>query len=191
MAKAYKMFKVKKSEKGKIFPLFVLTNEATPMRQWIEAECGERVGSKVKSKLGLLAFRPAWHLSDIPLAVHIGVKNEDGKIAYINDEHIWCEVEYDDTIDYQEEANKVGTVNGKLVPRKAFLDYVPVKGSYRYKTSPNQLGEWIMAGNIYINKILTDEEVRNILKQNGYEPMYRKNGDINLEEYGFVQGIDY
>ena len=36
------------------------------------------MGDKVKSRLGLLAFRPSYHLSDIPLAVHIGVKGESG-----------------------------------------------------------------------------------------------------------------
>ena len=38
-------------------------------------------------------------------------------------------------------------------------------------------------GNEY--KVLTDEEVREILKEKGYEPMPRKGGDINLSEYGF------
>ena len=188
MPKAYKMFKVKKSEKGKLFPLFVLTDKETPMHQWLDAECGERVENKVKSKLGLLAFRPAWHLSDIPLAIHIGVKGDSGKIEYMNPEHVWCEVSYNDEIDYQPLANEKGMKNGKFVARDAFLDYVPKGGCYKYKTSPNQLGEWIMAGEIYIHRVLTDEEVREILKENGYESMPRKGGDINLAEYGF--GVD-
>lgn len=185
MPKAYKMFRVKKSEKGKLFPLFVLSNAETKMNAWLPAECGEKVGEKVKSKLGPLAFRPAWHLSDIPLAVHIGVKGESGKIEYMNPEYVWCEVSYKDDIDYQEEANKKGTINGKIVPKKAYLDYVPTNGFYRYKTNPNQLGEWILSGEIYIHRVLSDEEVRNILIKEGYEPMQRFGGDINLTEYGF------
>ena len=58
----------------------MLTDRPTPIGKWVKAECGERVGNKVKSKLGLLAFRPAWHLCDIPLAVHIGVKGDSGNI---------------------------------------------------------------------------------------------------------------
>jgi len=182
---AYKLFSVKNNEKGKLYPLFVLTNKDTPLKKWVKAECGERIGDKVKSKIGLLAFRPAWHLSDIPLAVHIGIKDENGKIKYMNPKHVWCEVIYKNEIDYQELANANGMINGKFVPKKAYLDYVPVNGSYRYKTSPNQLGEWIMAGDIYINRVLSDEEVRNILIEKGYEPMYRENGDIDLTNYGF------
>lgn len=183
---AYKLFRVKRNEKGKLFPLFVLADNETPIKKWIKAECGEKVENKVKSKLGLLAFRPAFHLSDIPLAVHIGIKGKSGKIEYMNPEHVWCEVFYKDDIDYQSLANEKGMINGKFVSRNAYLDYIPENGCYRYKTSPNQLGEWIMAGDIYINRILTDKEVREILIEKGYEPMPRYGGDIDLGEYGLL-----
>ena len=183
--KAYKLFRVKKSEKGKLFPLFVLANKPTPIGEWVNAECGERVGDKVKSRLGLLAYRPCYHCSDIPLAVHIGVKGESGSIEYMNPEHVWCEVSYKDDVDYQPLANERGMINGKFSPKKAYLDYVPTNGCYKYKTSPNQLGEWIMAGEIFVHKVLTDGEVRDILTEKGYTPMPRKDGDIDLSEYGF------
>lgn len=185
MQKAYKMFRVKKTEKGKLFPLFVFGNKETPMNEWVSAECGEKVGEKVKSKLGPLAFRPAWHLTDIPLATHIGVKGKSGKIEYMNPEYVWCEVSYNDDINYQTLANKNGTINGKFVPKKAYLEYVPVNGYYRYKTNPSQLGNWILSGEIFIHRVLSDEEVRKILIENGYSPMQRFGGDINLNEYGF------
>ena len=91
--------------------------------------------------MGLLAFRPAWHLCDIPLAVHIGVKGDSGNIEYMNPEHVWCEVSYKDDVDYQMLANERGMINGKFVPKKAYLDYLPVNVFYKYKTSPNQLGD--------------------------------------------------
>lgn len=187
MKKAYKLFRVNKNKKGKLFPLFVDTETEIPIGTLIFAKEGEKVQGKekVKSKLGPLAFRPGWHLSDIPLAIHIGEKGESGRIEFIHKDHVWCECEYDDSIDYQDEANKNGTRNGKLYERDAFLRKVPVDGYYRYKTSPNMLGSWIIAGNIIVNKILSDEEVENILKEKGYTPMKRKNGPINLKEYGF------
>lgn len=185
MPKAYKLFRVKKTQKGKLFPLFVLADKETPMGEWVNAEYGERICNKVKSKIGPLAFRPAWHLSDIPLAVHIGVKDDNGNVKYMNPEHVWCEVSYKDSVNYQEAANEKGKKNGKFSSRDAFLDYVPVNGFYKYKTSPNQLGEWIMAGEILVHRVLSDEEVREILIQKGYSPMMRKEGDINLKEYGF------
>lgn len=190
MPKAYKMFKVNKKEKGKLFPLFVDSASSTPMGVWVEAKEGERIETssgvvKVKSKLGPLCFRPGWHLSDIPLAIHIGIKDSSGKIVAMNSKHVWCECEYDDTINYQQEANLNGTKNGKIVPKFAYLRKVPKNGYYRYKTNPNMLGEWIIAGNIKILKVLSDKEVADILTKNGYEVMPRDGGEINLLDYGF------
>lgn len=188
MKKAYKMFRVDKNRKGQLFPLFVLANEPTPIGEWIDAKIGEKTidekgNQKVKSKLGNLAFRPAWHSSDIPLATHIGVKGDSGKIEYMNDNHVWCEVFYNDDINYQDKANENGYINGKFIPKKAYIDYIPKHGFYRYKTNPNQLGDWILHGEIFINRVLTDVEVREILQEKGYQPMFRKNGDINLSDY--------
>ena len=133
----------------------------------------------------MLAFRPAWHLCEIPFVNHIGVKGDSGNIEYMHSNYVWCEVSYNDDVDYQDAANLKGTINGKLVQSRAFLDYVPENGYYRYKTSPNQLCDWIMAGEIFIHKVLSDEEVRSILEDSGYNYMNRKDGDIDLAEYGF------
>ena len=92
----YKLFKVKKKYPGQLFPLYVLTEEPVPIGVWLDAKEGPRtVTGKVKSKLGELAFRPGWHLSDIPLAIHIGIK-EDGVIKYMHDDEVWCECEFSD-----------------------------------------------------------------------------------------------
>lgn len=183
--KAYKLFRVKKNRKGELFPLYVLANKSIPIKKWVEAECGERVNNKVKSRLGLLCYRPAYHLTNIPFVTHIGVKGNSGKIEYMHPEFVWCEVFYKDNINYQSLANEKGMINDKFMPKKAYLDYVPKNGFYKYKTSPNQFEEWIMAGEIFINKILTDKEVGEILLDKGISPMPRQNGDINLEKYGF------
>lgn len=185
MATAYKLFRLSKLHKGELFPLYVNANKATPIGEWLEAESGERVGTKVKSKLGLLAYRPAWHLSDLPIATHMGVKDDNGKIAYMKDNVVWCECEYTDAVDYQNKANEMGMYNGKFNPTKAFLNYIPVNGFYRYKTNPNMMGNWILAGGIKIVKILTDEAVNKILINNNITPMPRVSGELNLSEYGF------
>lgn len=77
--------------------------------------------------------------------------------SYRAKDQVWCEVEVDDSIDYQPLADKEGTSN-----RDKQLRYVPKNGFYRYKTNPNMFGVWIIAGNIKINRILTDEEVKEI-----------------------------
>lgn len=174
---AYKLFRVKKSQPGKIWPLYVLANEETPMGEWLEAKAGIRTeDGKVKSKLGKLAYRPGWHLSEgVPYVTHIGGKDETGKIAYMPDDLVWCEVEFAADVDYQPEANRNGMQkNGKFSAKKAQLDHVPVNGWYRYKTNPNMFGTWIIAGNIRVNRVVTDEEVREICREQGLTPLERK-----------------
>lgn len=173
MGIAYKLFALHKSERGKIFPLYVNATEPTPIGEWTEAKCGQMVDGKVKSKLGLLCYRPGWHLSDMPIATHIGVKDESGKIAFMKPDTVWCECEYSDAVDYQTEANNNGMRNGKLVEKYAYLDHVPKNGFYRYKTNPNMLGSWILAGAIKVNRVMTDKEVNEMLVSAGITPMSR------------------
>ena len=84
--KAYKMFRVDPKQPGKLFPLFVDANTPVPMNEWVEAKEGEMSNGKVKSKIGPLAYRPGWHAGDLPLATHIGDKDEEQKaeVARIN-----------------------------------------------------------------------------------------------------------
>ena len=128
----YKLFRVKKSAPGQLFPLYVLADDAVPMGKWIQAVEGPRgENGKVRSRIGDLAFRPGWHLSDIPLAIHIGIR-EDGKIKYMHDDEVWCECEYSDGVDYQPEADARGTRDGVLNPKEAMLTEIPVDGYRSY-----------------------------------------------------------
>lgn len=185
MGLAYKMFRVSRQNKGSVFPLYVNADKPTPIGEWIKAECGELKDGKVKSRLGLLAYRPGWHLSELPIATHMGVKDEQGKIAYLRSNSIWAVCEYSDNINYQPEADLRGYVNGRYDRRKAYLDYIPEDGYYRYKTNPMMLGDWILAGKIRINHILNDAEVEDILLSHNIQPMKRQGGAICLADYGF------
>lgn len=174
MSIAYKLFRTKKNDPGKLFPLYVLADKEVPIGIWLEAEEGERLpDGRVKSKIGPLAFRPGWHMSDIPLAIHIGLK-ENGVIKYMNPSHVWCECEYSDEVSYREKAYQNGLTDKGFKHWNACLREVPVNGYYRYKTNPNQLGEWIIAGRMKVNRILSDEEVAILCRNAGYEPMPRK-----------------
>ena len=167
---AYKLFRTKN---GKLYPLYVLSNKETPMGEWLPAENGviAKDGKHVKSKLGELAYRPGWHLSDIPFASHIGKKGPDGKLYQALDT-VWCECEYSADIDYQPEANerglnpKTGKVNAKL----AQLNHIPTDGFYRYKTNPNMTGNWIIAGAVKVNRVIGNDEVAEICREHGIEP---------------------
>jgi hypothetical protein len=154
---AYKLFRIRNN---KLYPLYVLANEEVPMHTWLEAHHGEITNNgKVKSKLGELAYRPGWHCSERPVAVHIGEKkNKDDVLpSYRPNDQVWCEVEIDDSINYQELADKQGKS-----PRDKCLKCIPENGFYYYKTNPNMFGTWIIAGNIKINRILNDDEVHQI-----------------------------
>ena len=170
----YKLFKVKKKYPGQLFPLYVMTEKSIPIGVWLPAEEGPVTeDGKVKSKLGPLCFRPGWHLSDIPLAIHIGIK-EDGQIKYMHDDEVWCECEFSDEINYQEEADKNGWRGDKFIAVKAMLTRIPENGYYRYKTSPMMLGKWIIAGSMKVNRVLSDEEVAAVCRSKGYEALPRK-----------------
>ena len=186
----YKLFKVKKSEPGKLFPLYVNSDISTPMGVWIEAKSGDLLPSgKVKAKLGSgLAYRPGWHLNDdVPFISHIGKKDENGKISFLPEDLVWCEVEYPIDIDYQPIANEYGrNKEGKIIPSKAYLKEIPINGYYKYKTSPTMTGHWVIAGAIKVNRIISDKEVRELCEMNGYTSLPRFNGEFDCLKYGFA-----
>lgn len=174
MKTAYKVF-VQKN--GELYPPMVANpnGEPTPIGKWVKAvaspiigetktgrpqvQCGGKGTSKCKS--GTLAYRPGWHCAEIPVAEQF--LRKDGSWP---ENFVWAEVEYEDGIDYQEQAMSYGyTENGKFRHAYAGLPYVPKGGFYRYRTNPNtQTAEWIITGGIRVLRVLTNEEVEAILK---------------------------
>jgi hypothetical protein len=157
--KAYKLFRTKGD--GKLYPLFVNAEKPVPMGEWLEAEEGPqgKAQGKVKSKLGDLAYRPGWHAGDLPMATHIGGKSDPSlkKPDYRPDNHVWAEVEMAADKDWQSVADS----RGKGV-KAHITDQVPFGGFYRYKTNPNMTGNWLIGGNMKVNRVLPDEEVNAI-----------------------------
>ena len=178
----YKLFRIKE---GKLYPLYVNANKPTPMGEWIPAECGPRLeNGKVKAKLGALAFRPGWHsgskmydkdgnfLGCVAVATHIGEKANpaDKKPAYRADNQVWCEcLIKEDNGEWQAKANAQGKV-----ARDKCLREIPVGGYYEYKTNANMFGSWCISGEIFINRILTDEEVTAINNKFGVADLPRR-----------------
>lgn len=186
----YKLFKVKKSRPGELFPLYVTADKPTPTGKWISAEVGQvsSDGKHVKSKLGDLALRPGWHLNKtIPYVNHIGKKDENGNIAYLPDDLVWCEVEYSDKVNYQSRVDDIGrNSRGVVIPKNACMKEIPVDGYYLYKTNTNQIEPWVIAGAIKINRILSDEEVDMLCKRKGIVPLPRFGGEFKADVYGFA-----
>lgn len=180
----YKLFRTMKTRPNEIFPLYVNATQSIPFGEWISASEGERKSNgKVKSRLGDLAYRPGWHINDIcPYVTHIGEKDETGKIAYMREDLVWAEVEYHNGVNYQNVAKDRGMkANGKFDAKLAQLDYIPVNGFYKYKTNPNMFGEWIIAGEMKVNRLLSDDEVRELCALYGLTPLEKRVDKVTVE----------
>jgi hypothetical protein len=176
--KAYKLFRVDPKKPGQLFPLFVDANTPVTMNQWVDAIEGSMANGKVKSKIGPLAYRPGWHAGDLPIATHIGGKSQPGLKApdFRRPEEVWAEVEMPADVDWQAIANQRARLNkaGEPIASTAHItDQIPEGGHYRYKTSPNMQGNWLIGGGMKVNRVLTDEEVQAINEAAGLADLPR------------------
>jgi len=183
---AYKVFYLGKD--GKIYPPIIANDNAkeTEIGKWLLASSSNIVGYTLKDhrpkvmsggkgtrggSLGALAFRPGWHLGEIPYAEQFLLKKTyNGKRIWPK-ELVWAECEYDNDIDYQEEAMSYGyTKKGKFRHSYAGLPKIPKNGSYKYRTNPNpNTVPWIISGAIKVKRVLTFEEVEEILRKKGID----------------------
>jgi len=194
VVKAYKLFKTKANKPDELFPLFVNANKSVPIGEWVNAEVGPVAASgKVKSKLGELAYRPGWHAGDLPVATHIGGKSAPELKApdYRRPDEVWAEVEMPADVDWQEIANQRARLNkaGKPILSTAHItDAIPEGGFYRYKTSPNMEGNWLIGGGMKVNRVLTDEEVMAINEAAGVADLPRFTKFDEKAEGGAIEG---
>ena len=131
-----------------------------------------------------VAARPGWHAGDVPIAHHIGAMIDPAtggtkKLEMPNvrrDDQVWAEVELPADVDWQQEALRRANVkkDGEIDVGTAHItDMVPHGGSYRYKTNPNMTGEWLIGGELKINRVLSDDEVKAINNAAGVEDLPR------------------
>ena len=197
---AYKVFYVKD---GKLYPPMVANPDGadTPMGVWLNADVGTAAppsktgraqvkagGKGTQGGGGSLAFRPGWHLGDLPRASQFDrVNPETGKKELFPENFVWAEVEYAKDVDYQEEAMSYGyTDNGKFRHAYAGLPRLPENGYYRYRTNPKpDTVPWVITGAMKVNRLLSDAEVNEILEKNGVPAVHRKGGDVGLDKFGF------
>ena len=180
----YKVF-FKKGDK--LYPPMVNpTGEDTPVGVWLDAEAAPIVevsktgrpkvkqgGKGTQGGSGTLAYRPGWHLGEIPYALQFNRLNpETGKKDLFPKDFVWAEVEYAADKDYQKEAEAEGiNKNGKFQHSLAGLKKVPEDGFYRYRTNPNpETDPWIITGAMKVNRVLDKSEVDKIVTDAGREP---------------------
>jgi len=185
--KAFKLFKVGKDKK--LYPLFVNANQPVRLNKWQVAEMGEQnlKTGKVKSKIGDLAYRAGWHASDFPMALHIGSKSKNTLVKpdTRRPDEVWAEVELADDFDWTEvakeraEYNKDGTIKARTAQ---IIDQVPYNGHYRYKTNPNMVGEWLISGQMKVNRVLSPQEVKDINDRYNVSDLKRRQPQVKLTE---------
>ena len=142
---AYKLFRVKKREPDKLFPLFIGKREAIPMGQWVAAKYLPTKG---------FAKRAGWHSGILPNAPHL--MRRDGTLA---SDRVWAEIEVPADVDWQSRADASRTGDIKRE--------VPVGGYYRFKRAGLQGGTWIISGAIRVNRVLSRTEVDQIMRDAG------------------------
>ena len=210
--KGYKVFVVFKNRPGQLYPPMVANpgGESTPVGVWLNADVGVQApdsktgrkqvkagGKGTQGGSGSLAFRPGWHLGDMPKATQFNRLNpETGVKELFPENFVWAECECAADHDYQEEAMSYGyNANGKFQHSLAGLPRLPreedgTAGYYRYRTNPNpDTVPWIITGAMKVNRILDDAETEAILRENGIEPMQRVGGPIDLAKYGLKAGV--
>jgi hypothetical protein len=141
--KAYKLFRTLKGRPGEIFPLFIGKNKPTPIGEWIEAEFIPTKG---------FAERPGWHVGSAPSAPHLMTKTGEMQAG-----RVWAEVEIPADVDWQSVASKS--------PGKDIKGEVPAGGHYVFKRPSSQGGEWLIGGAMKVNRILSAEDVKQVLAE--------------------------
>lgn len=200
--KGYKVFFVKD---GKLYPPMVANPNGadTPVGVWLNADVGVQApdsktgrkqvkagGKGTQGGSGSLAFRPGWHLGEIPLATQFDRLNpETGKKELFPENFVWAECEIAADVDYQEEAMSYGyTKNGKFQHSLAGLPRLPVDGYYKYRTNPNpDTVPWLITGAMKVTRLLSDADVNEILAEHGIAPKMRVGGEKTLADLGLTQ----
>lgn len=209
--KAYKVFKVRN---GKLYPPMVANagGEDTPIGVWLDAEEGEFAGlsktgrPQVKSTGGeTLSYRPGWHLGDVPRAPQFDRTNKQTGEKEFPKDFVWAECDYAMDIDYQPESDEQGYMRTKVDDKGNVVTYrsdkyqhslaglpkLPKDGYYKYRTNPRpDTVPWVITGQMKVNRLLSDDEVNDILKSKGIEPIHRQGGDKTLKELGLNEGFN-
>lgn len=194
--KAYKAFIVKD---GKLYPPMVANPNAmdTPVGVWLDAQEGTSAppsktgrpqvkagGKGTKGGSGSLAYRPGWHLGEVPMATQFFTKNKTTGEKEMYENLVFAECEIAAVHNYQKEAMSYGyTENGKFRHSYAGLPKIPTDGYYKYRTNPDPTTlPWYITGSMKVGKILTDAEANKLVREAGYEPMKRKGGELTQEK---------
>lgn len=180
---------------GELYPPVVANDGGlpTPMKKWLPCSCPPIVGytasehrPQVKTggkgtarNLGNLSFRPGWHLGMIPFAKQFCKKLNNKETLMIDgryvfpDDLVFARCYYQADNDLSDESYKNGlTKNGKYQHSRAGIPRIPKNAFYRYRTNVDPTTEdWIITGGVFVDKILSRDEVDALNAQHGIKPL--------------------
>ena len=135
-------------------------------------------------KVTAVAARPGFHASQSPVATHLGPQDikvskaeakklvdagitpeaikRRGNQFYVKrraEDQVFAEVDMADDVDYQSMLAKEG--------KSDINDYVPKGGSYKYSDGQADSDQWVVGGDMRVNRVLSREETRAIQKEMG------------------------
>lgn len=184
---------------GELYPPVVANDGGlpTPMKKWLPCSCPPIVGytasehrPQVKTggkgtarNLGNLSFRPGWHLGMIPFAKQFCKKLNNKESLMIDgryvfpDDLVFARCYYQADNDLSDESYKNGlTKNGKYQHSRAGIPRIPKNAFYRYRTNVDPTTEdWIITGAVFVDKILSRDEVDALNAQHGIKPLIYAN----------------
>jgi hypothetical protein len=126
----YKLFRQRKD--GTLGPLFIDRAQRIPLGEWLPAFDIPTKG---------YAHRPGWHAGTSPVAAHLTERDR-----------VWCECSIAGD-ELTPEANP------NLFRPAGDMGVVP-GGWYRWKRPAHQGGEWVIAGALRVDRVLTPGEVQ-------------------------------
>ena len=164
VAYCYKLFE--QHPDGTLHALFAGASNATPIGEWQYAKGFPYTDSGVKGMD--LRERYGWHLSaGLPSAPHLmspksferGYPSKNAFGHPKGSKRVWVRMAYDASTDFNSlaDSTKEGDIFG----------LIPFGGYYAFKE--NNHSEWVISSGVKIDKILTEDERQQILKDAGYD----------------------
>lgn len=148
----YKLFE--QDSEGNLYALFIDKKTNMPVGEWLKAGNFPTKG---------FAARPGYHIGQICSAPWLMSANgtyKSQRSKYWR--RVWAEVEYVADVDY--------TSIVETLPKKCFVDKLPENGYYKFReTGCNRI--WIIADQMRITRILSEEERQKILNEANYDEM--------------------
>lgn len=120
-----------------------------------------------------------------------GYPFDDLIVTYNDKDYVAKEIQdyfLQDNIEIIQNIIDTGSSHGKelmtiFVHRYGDIKHIPADGYYKYRTNPDPTTiPWVITGAIKVLELLGDDDVNDILRQDGMEPVERQGGNLTIDE---------